>query len=283
MARGLFGERPAGAVTIVETPISRSYARKARMTFYGVAFALSTTVSAALATAMHPARAIVLGIVAGVPSAFALAGVVRVWPVLRVLWHWSTEIVVAGGLTAGSMWSASAIGWGPTSVFTVVVALVLAAVGPVRRRLMALIWCGMVRHRLRVCFAEFIRAANRIHPGRLPLLLLARPTPAGERVWLWLRPGLDLSDLETRANKLAVACWASEVRVVRASTRFAALMRVDVTRRDPLSAVVPSPLAALVPAPGSGTAPVPARAWVGLDLPEVPEEVPDAPRVGGRR
>ena len=62
---------------------------------------------------------------------------------------------------------------------------------------------------------EFIRAANRTAPGRLPLILVARPTPAGERVWLWLRPGLDLADLDGRTDKLAVACWAGQARVPR--------------------------------------------------------------------
>ena len=66
-------------------------------------------------------------------------------------------------------------------------------------------------------------------------MLWARPTPAGERVWLWLRPGLDLTDLDGKTGKVAVACWAGEVRVVRASARFAALVRVDMTRRDPLA------------------------------------------------
>jgi hypothetical protein len=48
----IFGDRPAGAVTIVETPVSRSYARKARMSFYTLAFALAILVSGVLATLM---------------------------------------------------------------------------------------------------------------------------------------------------------------------------------------------------------------------------------------
>jgi hypothetical protein len=83
----------------------------------------------------------------------------------------------------------------------------------------------------------------------MPLILLARPTPAGERVWVWLRPGLDLSDLEGRIPKLAVACWASQARVVHASKRFAALIRVDLARRDPLVTGVASPLPGLVDLP----------------------------------
>jgi hypothetical protein len=148
-------------------------------------------------------------------------------------------------------------------------------------------WCLVVRHRLRVCFAEFVRTGVRSRAGRLPLVLWARPTPAGERVWLWLRPGLDVADLEGTTGRVAVACWAAQARVVRASTRFAALLRVDLSRRDPLTGRVSSPLVRLVPAPRKKAVDVPvlpAVAAVGLDLADVPEEPePEPARRGGRR
>jgi hypothetical protein len=117
----------------------------------------------------------------------------------------------------------------------------------------------------------------------LPLVLWARPTPAGERVWLWLRPGLEVADLDGKAGRIAVTCWASEVRVVRASQRYAALIRVDIARRDPLANRVESPLAALVPRPRTSDVPVsPAVPTVGLDLADIPD--PPAPDTrGGRR
>src|SRR5262249_31090781 len=65
--------------------------------------------------------------------------------------------------------------------------------------------------------------------------------------WVWLRPGLCLADLDQRLDKLAVACWANQVRAVRASRTYAALVRVDITRRNPLAAEVDSPLVELVP------------------------------------
>jgi hypothetical protein len=203
--------------------------------------------------------------------------------VLRVLWWWSNEITVLALVVwlpallarVSSPWLALAL--------VLTVAVVCGAVGPVRRWLVAWSWCVVVRHRLRLCFAEFIRAANRTRPGCLPLVLWARPTPAGERVWLWLRPGLDLADLEGRTGKLAVACWAGEVRVVRASPSHAALLRVDVARRDPLAGRVASPLAKLIPLPRKTDEPVsPAVLPVGLDLADVPEPAPE-PRAGGRR
>jgi hypothetical protein len=76
--------------------------------------------------------------------------------------------------------------------------------------------------------------------------------------------------------------------MVRASTRFAALIRVDLTRRDALTGKVASPLAALVAnlrndnanRPSDEDAPVPLP--VGLDLADIPEPEPPQPR-GGRR
>jgi hypothetical protein len=129
-----------------------------------------------------------------------------------------------------------------------------------------------VRHRLRLSFAAFLRSRNRIHVrGAQPLILLARPTPAGERVWVWLRPGLDLEELETNTTKLAVACWAASVRVVCASPRHAALVRIDVTRRDPLTGLVVSPLVDLVPPSPARPEPIDGDPLAGLDLDQVPE------------
>jgi hypothetical protein len=70
--------------------------------------------------------------------------------------------------------------------------------------------------------------------------------------------------------------------VVRASQRFAALVRVDLARRDPLTGLVASPLALLIPSQKYADAPVsPGMPLVGLDLADVPEPAPE-PR-GGRR
>ena len=55
------------------------------------------------------------------------------------------------------------------------------------RHIIAVAWCLIVRHRIRTCFAQFIISNQ---SGSLPLILWARPTPVGERVWVWLRTGL---------------------------------------------------------------------------------------------
>jgi hypothetical protein len=251
----LFGEHPTSAVAIVEQPVSRSYARKARLAFLTVSAAVGDLAAVALSTVAHVFTALVLGLLTGAVCGLLVALTVRVWPVLRVMWHWATEIVLFAAVVAG--WAAAASATHPVVALglALVVAAVTGLVGPMRRRLTAWSWCAIVRHRLRFCFSEFVRSAARL-PGSLPLILLARPTPAGERVWVWLRPGLDLSDLDGKTGKLAVACWAGEVRVVRASARQAALIRVDITRRDPLTGTVCSPLARSVTTPTDPVAPV---------------------------
>jgi hypothetical protein len=236
---------------------------------------------------MYPLLGIVLGVLIGVVAGFFAAAWVWAWPVLRVLWWWSTEIVVLLALVYTPSWLARATSPWMSVAVTLAVFAVCAGVRPVRRWLSAWSWCLVVRHRLRLCFAGFVRAGSGTRPGSLPLVLWARPTPAGERVWLWLRPGLELADLDGKTGRVAVACWAGEARVVRTSTRYAALVRVDLARRDPLTGLVASPLALLIPRKNNpyeyADAPVsPGMPPVGLDLADVPEPDPE-PRGGGRR
>jgi hypothetical protein len=62
----------------------------------------------------------------------------------------------------------------------------------------------------------------------------------GERLWLWMLPGLSVLDLENRTEVIAAACWARDARIQR-SRRLATLVRVDVIRRDPLGKPKPIP------------------------------------------
>lgn len=92
-----------------------------------------------------------------------------------------------------------------------------------------------------------------------------------------LRPGLSLEDMTTESglDRLAVGCWAHEVRLSRAWRRFALVIRVDITRRNPLSGTVSSPLTVLVPtitgALHRTRNPVSVDP-AGLDLPGVPDQ-----------
>jgi hypothetical protein len=219
-----------------------------------------------------------VGLGVGAMAGTVASVLVWVWPVLRPLWDWRVELATVAAVVAGSAWVASVFGSWWWSLLLLAPLSVAVAVPAARRRLVAFVWCQITRHRLQMCFGAFVRATNRVTPGLVPLVLSVRSTPAGERAWVWLRPGLDLADLQGSTGKIAVACWARSVQVV-ASPRFAALVRVDVTRRDPLARLVASPLPADIPAPRE--APMPAAGPVGglgLDLADVPEPAEGAQR-----
>ncbi len=285
--RSRTGTGRGGTITMIEAPVWYSYRRKAKTAFFVTAGVVGFLAATVASHSMSPALGLIIGLLLGAACGTAAFVLVFTWPIMRIFWYWATEILTFLGVIFG--WQAlmeSTNLWLSLTIVGVV-AGVPATYGPIRRRITALGWCVIVRHRLRMCFSAFIMSNNR---GNLPLILGARPTPAGERVWIWLRPGLALSDLEGRTDKLAVACWANEVRVVRASARFAALLRVDVTRRDPLTAEVKSPLPGLIPA--KLLAKIRANAPVspgmppigGLDLPDVPEEpLEDSTPARGRK
>ena len=97
----------------------------------------------------------------------------------------------------------------------------------------------------------------------------AIPTRVGERVWIHLRPGLALTDLQDRADLIAVACWADTAIAERAPGFNSAFVRLDIKRRDALTAPASTPLLDLI-TPGTpprdrDNLPVP----TALDLPDV--------------
>ncbi|MGN9913599.1 hypothetical protein ACTMTJ_39310 [Phytohabitans sp. LJ34] len=264
-------------MTVIEDRVHRSSIRKAKLAFIVTAVVVGILAATVASSYLHPILGILLGTVIGATVAVLVGAFVLIWPVLRVLWWWATEIIAATVLVYG--WTALATHTNLVVHLIVVTVLagVPACVGPVRRRLKAFAWCVIVRHRLRVCFNQFI-IANR--SGSLPLILWARPTPVGERVWIYLRPGLSLRDLETRLDKIAVACWAASITVERASNRNAAYLRVDIKRREVLTGTVRSGLVDEVPdmddlgIPKTRT-PAATANLGGLDLPDVPADEPD--------
>ena len=70
--------------------------------------------------------------------------------------------------------------------------------------------------------------------SQLPIVLVTRPTDYGEQVRLWLRADITIADLRAASEKLAAACWATEVRVVP-STRHARLATLQLIRNQPPS------------------------------------------------
>lgn len=289
MARSkLFNPGPIDAITIVEAPVSQWYARRAGVAALIVGLGSDVLMTAALSVFCQLLLAILLGALTGLVCALVAGLMVRAWPVVRVLWWWSIEIATAGLSMAGLVTLAHLTAW--WIALAAGLASLVAVLLPrrLRRFVWAWSWCLVVRHRLRLCFATLVRGTARSVGGRplsLPLLLWAKPTPAGERVWLWLRPGLSLEDLDGKSALIAVACIAKQVRVAAASERYAALLRVDIARRDPLAGRIDSPLALLIPSlrTTEADAPVsPAVPLVGLELADI-QEPPTPNERGGRR
>ncbi|MEW2386293.1 hypothetical protein AB0873_30020 [Micromonospora sp. NPDC047707] len=272
-----FGGKSTGTVTVIEARVHRSSARNARLAFILTAVIVGLLAAVVAASYMHPILALFVGVLVGLPLGGIVWVLVRIWPVLRLLWWWSTEISVV--TIGGYCWTQLA-NHTPTAVTFAVVALVVgvpAAIPASRRQIMAWIWCLVVRHRLRVCFAQFTIANQ---SGSLPLILWARPTPVGERVWVYLRPGLSAKDLESRLDKIAVACHASTVLIERASERTAAYLRFDIKRREVLTANVGSPLVDVIDPNTPTVEQAPVTVPTALDLPDVEAHVITLPTQG---
>ena len=257
-------------VAMIELSTKVHAVRRSKIAFWTVAtlVAVITTVIGSAFTAWY--RVAIYGVLAGAVVGFVVAFGLFCWPALRLLWHWSAEIAALAFLLAAYLVLTSFVPWWAT--ITVLAALVggLLLLRRSRRTVFGLAMCAVSRHRLRVCFAAFVHSAG---TGMTPLILLARPIPAGERIWIWLRPGLALADLESRLDRIATGCWAAECRIAPASRRFSALVRVDIARRNPLSTHVGSPLPTLVPTATPETSPVVVAA-TGLDLPDVIDTTP---------
>ena len=263
----------SGTVTVIEQKVHRSSERNARFAFIITVVIVGLLAMTVASDRMHPVLAVLLAAPIGFVAGALVWVLVRIWPVLRVLWWWSVEITAGIGLTYGWIALANAT---PAPVTLGVLAPLVgipAAVPAMRRRIVALAWCVIVRHRLRVCFSQFI-IANK--SGSLPLILWARPTPVGERVWVYLRPGLSLARLQARLDEIAVTCHATSALVELAGSRSkkAAYLRFDIKRREVLTAEVKSPLPGLVTKTDdtADTATEPAAVPTALDLPDVPAE-----------
>ena len=171
---GSFGRR-SGTVTVIDEPVRRSSIRTAKIVFYVLWPVIGLLSATVLASRWHPILALLAGH--------------RHRPGRRV--HRRRPggrsgpcCAPCGGGPPKSPWpSALVAGWVELADHTtlpyrigVVVILVgvPAAIPPVRRRIIAAAWCLITRHRIRVCFSEFI-ITNRT--GSLPLILWAIPTP----------------------------------------------------------------------------------------------------------
>jgi len=183
------------------------------------------------------------------------------------VWRWRTELGSLTGGSCGFAESVHVIGLIPAAVLTGLVVVAALVLPWPRRFLAARLRCVLTRHRLQSVFWE-LRYHTRAY--RIPLVLWIRPTPAGERAWVFARAGLCAEDFTKATLEIATACIARDARIA-VSARFAALITIDVIRRDVLGPrnVIRSPLAALadhpepVTVPGDSGPSWPQQPWTG--------------------
>ncbi len=145
------------------------------------------------------------------------------------------ELTVLAVLLTARFWAwprlTSLLGHTSALIATSLLVLSILVIPASRRFLCRRFWCVTTRHRMRACY---LQTRTMTHHGKLPLLVWSRPSPVGERVRVWLPAGLSVKDLERVTAETAAACWACDVRITP-SRRQAALVVVDVIRRDPLT------------------------------------------------
>ena len=155
-----------------------------------------------------------------------------------IAWRWRTELAILI-LTSAALWRLAhliTITWA-----AVIVGLALTAIGVLpwtRRRF----WCVLTRHRLqRLCWEARLHTRS----GRLPLILWARPTKVGVRLFILCRAGICAEDFQAHIGELRAACYARDARVTRNRT-WSQLVTIDIIRRDKLAAknTITSPLRA---------------------------------------
>jgi hypothetical protein len=172
----------------------------------------------------------------------------QTWPVMLLLtvWRWRWELLVLASIAYITLAHGDAItGYFQSNPLWLNALLIIVICGwivtdnPARRFTRNRIWCVITRHRLRACLVE-MRILN--YSGNLPFILACLSTKTGQVVWLWMRPGQSVEDLDNKSESLASACWASKATIAR-SKRNAAIVRIEIDRRDPLARThITSPL-----------------------------------------
>lgn len=234
-SRGRAVAGPAGLVDVVD----RSPRKKAQQIWVLVGVITGLAAMVIASESMHPILAGAFGVVAGVVLGGVCALWVYVWPFVRFVWWWIFEISALVLVTAGWMQLVEHTTLPVRAAVVTVVVGVPGAIGPIRRRLWAVVLCFAMRHRIRKCFHDYI-IVGRFDPE--PFILMAKPTKAGESVWVLLRSGVSIDDVHAVPPKMIVTCWAKDVTVTHASTTNKAYVRFDITRRHTLAASVASPL-----------------------------------------
>jgi hypothetical protein len=167
----------------------------------------------------------------GLPVLDGLLGVKQRKPSwFTVAWRWRYELIFTPTIAFAGFQTWDRLGL--FGIVSILVALVLAvaSIGPLRRFAVARFWCLVTPHRLRTgCTQARIYTRH----GKLPAILRTRPTPAGERLWVWCRAGTYPEQFEQYRENLRAALFARDIRVERCK-RFSHVVTVDVIRRDTL-------------------------------------------------
>lgn len=147
---------------------------------------------------------------------------------LVIAWRWRYELALLGGLPAAVVILISHVGWRWALAELGLLAATLGTWPAARCWGAARAGCVVTAHRLRTgCAQAWIHTRQ----GRLPVILLTRPIPGGEQVYLWCRAGTSGVDFESARDLLRTACWARDVRISR-SNRYSHIVIVDVIRRE---------------------------------------------------
>ena len=158
---------------------------------------------------------------------YALGTVAHANPLVAT-WRWRYELAVVCGLAATWLALDTVVAAGLTAGLAVALAST-ACCRAGRRFLAARAWCIVTPHRVRTgCAQAWIHSRY----GKLPIIVLTRRQPFGERVYLWCRAGTSAADFSSAGKLLAAACWAQDVQVSRHG-RYAHLVALDVIRREP--------------------------------------------------
>ena len=143
-------------------------------------------------------------------------------------WRWRNELAGAAGLAAAWIALGTAVAAWLTAGLAATLAIT-ACFPRGRRFLAARTWCIVTPHRMRAgCAQAWIHSRY----GKLPIILLTRCQPFGERIYLWCRAGTGAADFSSARKLLAAACWAMDVQVSQ-HARYAHLVALDVIRREP--------------------------------------------------
>ena len=155
-------------------------------------------------------------------------------------WNWRWELGIV--LTIAGLAGLIAASYGFTGLVAAAGAGLAASSAllcwpPARRRIVALAWCIITPHRIRVgCVNAWVQTRR----GRLPIVMCTVPTVYGERVQIWCRAGITAADLFGARQVLAATCWATEIRVIP-SVQHAHLVTLEVIRNSHPERTGPTP------------------------------------------